>query len=500
MIRRLRTQAGRLPLAAALLLLSACGVGPDYRTPELPPTASLGSEATAPAAATAGAVALDPLKLGMDIPAQWWGVFHCAELDALVAATLKSNPNIDAAKASLRAAHEFVLAQQGFYYPSVGASVQPSRQKVARTLSSPLASGNNVFNLTTSQVNVSYTPDLFGGNARAVESLVAQEDQSRFELEAVRLTLASNAVVAAITDAMLREQIVQTRAVILAQRQIMESYRKQSQLGQASSADIAAQEALLAAAEAAMPPLEKQFRINCDLLAALQGRTPGEASEVRFTFAALSVPAQLPLSLPAELVRHRPDVRIAEEQLHAACAQIGVAVAARWPSLTIDGSIGTAALALVPEFGAAAQFASIAATLTQPIFDGGTLRHKQHAAEALFDQSAALYRATVIGAFQNTADVLHALWTDADALRDAEAAELAARRTLEIVRRQLVLGDVTRLVVLGDEQAENQALVTLLQTRAARYADVVALFQALGGGWWNRDDAPTADKPQQPAP
>jgi NodT family efflux transporter outer membrane factor (OMF) lipoprotein len=495
----------RLPLRhaaalGALMALSACGVGPDYRSPELPPTAGLGSDATAPVSATAGAGQRDQLKLGMDIPAQWWGVFHCAELDALVATTLANNPNVEAAKASLKAAHEFVLAQQGSYYPAVSASVQPSRQKVARTLASPLASGSSIFNLTTSQVNVSYTPDLFGGNARAVESLVAQEDQTRYELEAVRLTLAANVVVAAITDAMLREQIEQTRVIILGQRQIMESYRAQGRLGQASSADLAAQEAALAAAEAAMPPLEKQYRINRDLLAALQGRTPGEQGDVRFAFQAMTLPAQLPLSLPAELVRHRPDVRIAEEQLHAACAQIGVAVAARWPSLTIDGSLGTAALALVPEFGAAAQFASIAATLTQPIFDGGTLRHKQHAAEALFDQSAALYRATVIGAFQNTADVLHALWTDADALRDAEAAEVAARRTLEIVRKQLVLGDVTRLIVLGDEQAENQALVTLLQTRAARYADVVALFQALGGGWWNRDDAETAGRAGAAAP
>jgi len=212
------------------------------------------------------------------------------------------------------------------------------------------------------------------------------------------------------------------------------------------------------------------------------------------------MPEQLPLSLPAELVRHRPDVRIAEEQLHAACAQIGVAVAARWPSLSIDAGVGTAALALVPEFGAATQFASIAATLTQPIFDGGTLRHRQRAAEALFDQAAALYRATVIGAFQNTADVLHALWTDTDALHDAEAAEVAARTSLAIARKQLALGDVTKLVVIADEQAADQARVALLLARGNRFADVVALFQALGGGWWNRDEPATAGGSEHTAP
>jgi len=378
--------------------------------------------------------------------------------------------------------------------------VQPTRQKFAQNLASPLASGASIFNLTTTQVSVSYTPDLFGGNARAVESLVAQEEQQRFELEAVRLTLATNAVLAALTDAMLRQQIEDTKAIILDQRAVLASYKQQSRLGQASPADMAAQEALLAQAEGAMPPLEKLFRINRDLLAALQGRTPGEPYDVRFSFASIAMPEQLPLSLPAELVRHRPDVRIAEEQLHAACAQIGVAVAARWPSLSIDAGVGTAALALVPEFGAATQFASIAATLTQPIFDGGTLRHRQRAAEALFDQAAALYRATVIGAFQNTADVLHALWTDTDALHDAEAAEVAARTSLAIARKQLALGDVTKLVVIADEQAADQARVALLLARGNRFADVVALFQALGGGWWNRDEPATAGGSEHTAP
>jgi NodT family efflux transporter outer membrane factor (OMF) lipoprotein len=427
------------------------------------------------------------LVSGLDIPAQWWRIFHSAELDALVGQALKNSPTLEAAQQALRAAQEQVKAQQGAFYPSVSASLQPSHQAFAETLSSPLQSGNSIYNLTTTQVSVSYTPDLFGANRRAVESLVAQADQQRFELEAARLTLASNVVLAAIQDASLRAQIDETQAIIQEQRQTLASFRRQFQLGQVSKADLAAQEALVAQSQAALPPLEKAFRINRDLLSALMGRTPGEPLDVRFDLLSLTLPEQLPLSLPAQLVEHRPDVRIAEAELHAASAQVGVAVAARWPNLQIEDNAGSAALGLVPSFSSAANFWNVAATLTQPVFQGGTLLHRQRAAEAAYREAAAQYRATVVGAFQNTADVLHALWTDADALRADQVAETASRKSLDIARRQLGLGDVSPLMVLNAEESDHQAQLTLLQARASRYADVAALFQALGGGWWSSD-------------
>jgi NodT family efflux transporter outer membrane factor (OMF) lipoprotein len=427
------------------------------------------------------------LVSGLNIPAQWWRIFHSAELDALVGEALKNSPTLEAAKQALRAAQEQVKAQQGAFYPSVSASLQPSHQAFAETLSSPLQSGNSIYNLTTTQVSVSYTPDLFGANRRAVESLVAQADQQRFELEAARLTLASNVVLAAIQDASLRAQIDETQAIIQEQRQTLASFRRQFQLGQVSKADLAAQEALVAQSQAALPPLEKAFRINRDLLSALMGRTPGEPLDVRFDLLSLTLPEQLPLSLPAQLVEHRPDVRIAEAELHAASAQVGVAVAARWPNLQIEANAGSAALGLVPSFSSAANFWNVAATLTQPVFQGGTLLHRQRAAEAAYREAAAQYRATVVGAFQNTADVLHALWTDADALRADQVAETASRKSLDIARRQLGLGDVSPLMVLNAEESDHQAQLTLLQARASRYADVAALFQALGGGWWSSD-------------
>ena len=475
--------ASRSAAIAGPLLLAACAVGPNYKRPTLPASAGYGAASAQP-----------QVVAGMDIPAQWWSVFHSADLDALVAQALENNSTIAAAQAALRSAREQVKAQRGAYYPSVALSVQPSHQSYALNLASPTASGDSLYDLTTTQVSVSYAPDLFGANARAVETLVAEQDQQRFELEAARLTLASNVVLAAIQDALLREQVQATRAIIADQQQTLASFQRQYELGQAAKADVAAQEALLAQTQATLPPLVKSFEVNRDLLAALAGRTPGEPVSLSFTFQSLSLPDQLPLSLPARLVEQRPDVRLAEAQLHAASAQIGVAAAARWPSIQIDASAGSAALGLTPAFGGGANFWNIAGTLTQPVFEGGQLLHRERAARAAYDQAAAQYRGTVVGAFQNTADVLQALKADADAERAAETSRGAAQRSLDIATRQFGLGDISHLALLNAEQTEAQTQVALLQAQANRYADVVALFQALGGGWWN-SDAPGLSKP-----
>jgi NodT family efflux transporter outer membrane factor (OMF) lipoprotein len=467
----------------ASLLLSACVAGPNYRRPPLPPSASYGADAVAPSYLPGG----PQLAMGMDIPAQWWRIFHCADLDALIAQALENNPTIASAKAALKSARELAKAQKGAYYPSVALSLQPSHQNFARDLSSPTASGASDYDLTTAQVSVAYTPDLFGANRRAVEALIAQQDQERFELEAARLTLAANVAMAAIQDALLRQEIESTKTIIAFQQKTLDSYKAQYTLGQVSRADVALQEALLGQSQAGLPPLVKQFRVNRDLLSALVGQTPGESLDVKFEFKSLTLPEHLPLSLPAQLVRQRPDVRIAEAELHAASAQIGVAVAARLPNIQIDAIGGSAALALTPSFNSAADFWSLAATLTQPLFAGGTLRHRERAARANYDQAAAEYRGTVVGAFQNTADVLQALWTDAEALRAAEFSATASARSLEIARRQVELGDANRLALLAAQTTDAQARLTALQARANRYDDVVALFQALGGGWWSEN-------------
>ena len=393
------------------MLLAACTVGPNYTRPPLSPAAGYGDQAAYSASGGTGNTADGNPRLivGADISAQWWQVFHSPELDALVAEALRKNPSIAAAKAALRASRELVRAQRGAYLPSVVASLQPSRQHFPDTLASPLQSGVEHYDLTTTQVTVSYAPDIFGGNARMVESLRAQQDLQRFELEAARLTLASNTVTAAIQDALLRGQILETRAIIAEQEQVVASYQRQFARGQASAIDVAAQQAMLAQVRASLPPLDKQWRINRDMLCALLGRTPGEPVAPGFDLQSLTLPDQLPLALPAQLVEHRPDVRAAEAQLHAASAAVGVAVAARLPNIDIQATAGSAALGLAPAFGAQENFWSLVGTLVQPVFDGGALLHRQRAAVANYDQAAEQYRGTVVAAFQNTADVLQAL-------------------------------------------------------------------------------------------
>ena len=467
-----------LLIAACAASLGACAVGPNYKTPALPPTSGYG-------AAGAPGEAGPRLVSGMDVARDWWRVFGSRPLDDLVDEALKHNPTIDQARATLHAAREATLAQRGAYFPTVEASLQPTRQQFAKDLSSPTESGASLYTLTTSQVSVSYTPDIFGANRRAVENLAALEEAQRFELEAARQTIAANVVLAAIQDGALRTQIVAAKSVIEDQRRALESFRRQHELGQASDADVAAQTALLAQAETALPPLEKAFEVNRDGLAALVGHTPDEPVSASFDLETLTLPDALPLSLPADLVRQRPDVRAAEAQLHAASAGIGVAVAARLPDINLAAAAGSAPLDLGVSLANSATFWSLAGTLTQPIFQGGTLLHHERGARAEFDAAAAQYRATVIAAFQNTADTVHALRFDAKAALAAQSSADASARSLAIARKQLRLGDVSPLAVLTAEQADAQARLALAQARAARYSDVVALFQALGGGWWN---------------
>jgi NodT family efflux transporter outer membrane factor (OMF) lipoprotein len=426
---------------------------------------------------------------GMDIPGQWWTLFHSDQLNRLIEQTLRVNPTLTAARASLRQARENVYAQRGTYYPQAVAALSASRNLTAVGAVSPAsATGNPYYSLLGTQLSVSFVPDVFGANARAVESLDAQEANQRFQLEATYLTLTANVVSVAIQEASLRGQIAATQETIRIETELLGILRRQSQLGQAAGIDVVAQEAALAQARQALPPLEKQLAQQRDLLSALAGSLPSEAPAAQFDLASLRLPEDLPVSLPAALVQQRPDVRAAEAMLHGASAQIGVAVAARLPQLTLTSQLGNQANAASGLFAPGTNFWTLAAGLTAPLFQGGTLLHKQRAAEAAFDAATAQYRNTVFTAMQNIADTLHALTLDADTLAAAVATERATARTLEITHRQLQLGQVAYFALLTAEQSNQQARLSVVQARANRLTDTVALFQALGGGWWNRDD------------
>jgi NodT family efflux transporter outer membrane factor (OMF) lipoprotein len=343
-------------------------------------------------------------------------------------------------------------------------------------------------------LSISYTPDLWGANRRQVESLVAQADALRFQLEATYLTLTSNVVNAAIGDASLRAQIAATQDMIDSQSKILATNRKQMALGDMSDADIALQEATLEQTRAALPPLQKQLAQQRDLLAVLTGRSPDQEVPSQFNFDELQLPQDLPLTLPARLVEQRPDVRMADANLHAACAQVGVAFAARLPNIDITANWGSAADQMHNLFGSGTGFWNLGAAITAPIFSGGTLLHRQRAAEANYRQAAEQYRSTVMSAMQNVADSLHALQADADAMVANARAERAAARSLDIAKRQYALGDISMVALLTAQVTYRQAELALIQARANRYSDTVALFQALGGGWWNRHDVADASK------
>jgi NodT family efflux transporter outer membrane factor (OMF) lipoprotein len=482
-------------IAAALALVAGCAVGPDFQHPS-PPDATAYTREPLPAQTASADIAggeAQRMLQGLDIPGQWWTLFHSPALNSLIEQALKSNPSLEAAQAALRQAQESVYAQQGFFYPNVDASFSPSRQKNATgTIAPTLTSGEPLFSLYTPQVSVSYTLDVWGGNRRQVESLQAQADALRFQLDATYLTLTSNLVAAAVQEASLRAQLAATNTVIRIEGEQLELLHAQYALGAIAMADVVAQEATLAQTEATLPPLQKQLAQQRDLLSALAGRVPSAEPDEKFELADLELPQELPLSLPSKLVEQRPDVRSAEEQLHAASAQVGVAIANQLPQITLSAGIGSSATQMSQLFTSGTGFWSVAGNFLQPLFDGGTLLHRKRAADAALEQAAAQYRSTVITAFQNVADVLHALYFDAAALDASLRAERAAATSLDIGRQALQLGSISYLSLLNAEQTYQQTVITLAQARANRYADTAALFQALGGGWWNQGDGATA--------
>jgi NodT family efflux transporter outer membrane factor (OMF) lipoprotein len=441
---------------------------------------------------------------GRDLPFEWWQLFQSPALNALVTQAFKGNPTVTAAQAALAQAQELVGAQRGFFYPTVAAGFQAERVKVAgnNTQSSSLGiqgNGNNLgqpvqpavplyYHFFTAQLSVGFVPDVFGANWRQVESMEAQTEAQRFALEATYVTLASNVVAAAIQEASVRAQIEATRQIITADEKSLQILRDQFRLGFAMRVDVAAQEAALAQAETMLPPLQTRLEQTRDLLRALIGNLPNQESSETFELDALQLPPEIPLSLPAKIIEQRPDVRVAEAQLHAANAQVGVAVAAMLPQFSISGTLGGNADQIPWLFRGGGSFWTIIGGVTQPVFEGGTLLHTKRAADAALMQAAAQYQSTVLTAYQNVADTLHASLSDAEALAGAVEAESASKVTYDLTRRQMQVGYVNYLALLSAETTYNQALLTRVQAQAARYGDTIALFQALGGGWWNRKE------------
>jgi NodT family efflux transporter outer membrane factor (OMF) lipoprotein len=464
------------------LLLAACAVGPDFQRPAPPAVQQYGAPG---AQSTAPATGAEPQELqsGASVPERWWEAFGSGQIDALVEQVLTANPDIQAGQAALRAALETAAAARGALWPGLQASYQGERRQDSATLSATLNSAAPIFTLHTAEVDLSYTLDVFGGNRRTVEALVSTAEAQRFGLEATRLTLVSNAIVAVVNQAAAQAQIAAMQHIVQEERAALETLRQQYAFGSVSLATVNAQEATLLQAEAALPALEQQCAQQQHLVAVLAGRAPSQMAPLDVALSALTLPREVPLTLPAQLVSQRPDIRAAEAELHAATAQVGVAEAALLPAISLSANRGSAAVQLSNLTGPGTRFWSLGGSLSQTLFAGGSLVHRKRAAVALMDQAADSYRSTVLQAFRQVADVLAALQSDAATLAAQSRAESAAAQSLNIVVQNLKLGSVSGLDLIQAEHDHEMAVLALVQARAARLADTVALYQALGGGW-----------------
>lgn len=476
------------------LIMSGCAVGPNFHHPQSPSTKRYTDKAMPTATASAQTMAgkKQYFRNGQDIPLKWWAVFHSPALNQLIKDSIAANPDIEAAGASLKIAHENTLVQRAAFFPLVTGNYNPSRQLTASTLSSNLASNAFLYTLNTSSLTISYMPDVFGLTRRQLETAAAQEEMAAFQSEAVYLTLTSNVVLAAIQEAAIRAQLKVTKRSIYLAREFLHVMQRQQELGAISEANVAAQEVLLAQTESFLPPLQLQLAQQRHLIASLRGHLSSDSTPQTFTLSDFTLPDILPIKLPSKLVEQRPDIRAAEAQMHAASAQIGVSIANRLPDVFLTANGGyipvdfsaksiPAFLPILPT--GPSLFWDIMGNLAGTIFDAGALMHLQRAAEASYELSVAQYRRVVLNAFENVADSLKAVQFDAKSLRLAVVQERAASRNFMITKQRLQLGQASYFEVLNAEQTYQQALANLAQSQANRFTDTVALFQALGGGW-----------------
>ena len=491
-----------LPLLLSLGL-AGCALTPAAQTPQVVDartqtytSSPLSSQTAAASGVTGNAGIAQHLAYGQQLPAEWWQLFRSPTLDQLIREALRNNPSLAAARASLRQAQENYNAAAGtLEYPSVTGQLGGSRQRQTLSGSTP-----SDFNVLSAGLNVSYTLDLFGANRQQLQGLMAASDYQRYQLEATYQTLIFNVVTTAIQEASQRAQLLATQDMLAAAGQQLRIVEKQAALGAVARSGVLAQATLVAQTRAQLPPLEKALDLTRHQLAVYVGKLPSDASLPEFTLDSLQLPAELPVSLPSELVRQRPDIRASEALLQQAGAAVGVATANQYPQISLTGSFTRERLFLGPATAGLSLW-SIGAGVSQSLFDGGALRAKKRAADAAFEQAQAQYRETVLKGFQNVADSLRAVSADASTLQAQSEAEAQARETLALTEQRFRLGAVSQLNLLDAQRSWQQARISLISASASRYADSAALLLALGGGWWNRsDDISKPDRTAQATP
>lgn len=472
-----------LPSVALVLwttVLVGCAAGPDFKPPAPPivqnyTAAELPTRTASALGALGGAQHFVPHA---PIGSAWWQQFGSPKLNALIEEALQSNPTLEASRATLHQAEQTYAAQAGStLYPQVYAGLGGGRERFnASGLGLPIS---NTFDLYNASVGVSYNLDLAGGNRRLLEALAAQTDYQHFQFDGARLTVAANVATGAIAQAQLAAQIAASERILAAQTEQLGLTRQRLALGNVSDADVSLLQAQVAQTRASIVPQRNRLEQTNHLLAILVGKPPGDASMPQFTLTDFTLPTDLPLRIPSELVRQRPDIQASEALLHVANAQYGVAVSRLYPQLTLSSSLGSLTNASL--FGPDSMVWGIAGQIAQPLFDAG-LQPGANAAEAGFNAAAANYRQTVLQALRNVADVLRALDNDAQALQAQTAVYSSVLRSLELAQQQYRLGAASYLQLLTAQQQEQQTRINLVAAQAQRLADTTALYQSMGGG------------------
>ena len=467
----------------ALCLLAGCAVGPDFGRPDPPAVTRFGRDAD-PILTDTALGSAQHFSMGAKVAADWWRLFKSPKLDAWIAEAIAHNPGIEAAQASLRQSQDNLRSGYGIFYPELDASAGASRQKYT-AVKTDLDLPPSVFNLFTLSASVSYALDIWGGERRLVEGLGAEVDVARAELQATYLTLWVNIVTVAIAEAAYRAEIDATQHLLVATTEQVRLAEIEAQAGIVPFATVLALRGQRALFAAEIPPLQQKLTQSEDLLATLAGTTPAEWTLAPVELADLTLPSDLPVSLPSDLVSQRPDLIAALAVAHAASANIGVATAAMLPAVSLSSAFGANNTAPSTLFAAEGNFWSFGANATTPLFEGGTLWFRRKAAIAGYQQAMAAYRQSVLAAFAQVADALRGLDHDAATLRAENEALASAEQAQHLVQANYQAGLTTYLDVLTADNHFNQAKIGQLQAIAVRYQDTVALFAALGGGWWN---------------
>jgi NodT family efflux transporter outer membrane factor (OMF) lipoprotein len=490
-----RRAVGAFALAGAA---TACAVGPDFHQPDAPATKRYTTTPLPPETASAAVPGGESQKFveGRDVPAAWWGLFECDALDALVKQALADSPVVAQVQAKLTRAQQDLVAHRGAtQIPKIDANVEANRIDVSSgSFENAPAVPVQIFPLTlyTATVKVSYTLDLAGKSRRELEALQAGVDYEQFEMEAARLMLAGNVVAAAIEEASLREQIASTEEMIALEERTLGIVERLEQIGGVATADVVAHRGELARTRATLPSLNARLERTRHRLAVYLGQPPGEAQLAEIKLAELHIPAELPVSLPSDLARQRPDIRAAEAMLHEASARVGVATANLYPQITLTATAGSLTTAIGSLLSSGTGFALLGATLAQPLFHGGELRAEKRAAVAAYEQAGGAYREVVLDGLRDVADTLCALDADAKVLHERAEAAGAAKTSYEISSKRYEAGGVSLLDLLDAERQLHAASLDRTRAVADRYSDSAALFQALGGGWWSAPPVPSA--------